>query len=145
MSTTNHPVTPTATETWLLMASLVHDHSAAWRAFVTERTGMPFSRFRALRRLEPAPLTASALAERLDVDMPATSVIVTDLVARGLVSKTSDPDYGRSKILTLTPAGSDVMADVRAHAQAPTLIQALDEQQRATLHQILSTMQEHDA
>lgn len=136
---------PSEAETWILLASLVFDNRTTWRDQVAERTGMPFSRFRALRRLEHRPMTSSILAERLDIDTAATSVIVSDLVARGLVAKQDDPDDGRRKILSLTKDGVAVMDAVRAIEHPSPLLAALTDDERATLHSLLTKMQEHSA
>ena len=42
---------PVADEVWRMMASLVIDNRDSWKRAVVERTGLPFSRIRVLRRL----------------------------------------------------------------------------------------------
>jgi DNA-binding MarR family transcriptional regulator len=59
-----------------------------------------------LDQLEPVkPITVSGLASKLGVSVPATSMAISRLVARGYVEKKVDPDDRRRRLLTITPAG----------------------------------------
>jgi len=125
------------------MAALVMDNKADWRNAVAAATGMPFSRFRALRRLEAGPLAQSELAARLGVDAPATSVLVGELVDDGLVLRATDPTDRRRNLLQLTGAGRAVVAGVRELPDAvPSVLGVLDDEDAATLHRILQRL--HD-
>lgn len=134
--------TPTAAETWMLLAALVFDNRHSWSTQVTDRTGLPFSRYRALRRLESGPRTGTQLADVLDIDAAATSVIVSDLVDRGLVTKTCDPTDGRRRVILITDAGTELLQSLRRDVVPAPIIGALDEDERVTLHQLLTKMQE---
>jgi len=127
------------------MATLVMDNKAVWRDAVVAATGMPFSRFRALRRLEAGPLAQSELAARLGVDGPATSVLVGELVDDDLVLRATDPADRRRNLLELTDAGRAVVAGVRALPDAvPSLLGVLDDEEAATLHRILQRLHDGD-
>lgn len=139
MSTTK---APTEVETWMLLASVFTDNRHSWHPAVVERTGMPFSRFRALRRLDRGPLTGSQLAQQLGVDSPAASVILSDLVDRALATKGPDPSDGRRKIVSITEAGRAVLADVRSMPGPAPALAALSEAERRTLHRLLTKIQE---
>ena len=126
----------------MLLASLVFDHRGQWQTRISEHMGMPFSRFRALRRLEDGPLTGKELAERLEVDAGASSNAVSDLVDHGLVSKREHPEDGRRKILALTDSGRAMLDSLRLMDQPAELFAALDDDDRRTLLRILTTMKE---
>lgn len=51
-----------------------------------------------------------AVAERLGRDRTTITAILKPLTQRGLVAVTADPDDGRGRTLTLTPAGKDLLA-----------------------------------
>ncbi|WP_280270135.1 MarR family winged helix-turn-helix transcriptional regulator [Nocardia wallacei] len=85
-----------------------------WKRAVVERTGMPFSRIRVLRRLRPGPMTVKELAHAATMDAPATTVTVNDLEERGLVVREIDPADRRSKLVSITETGRAVLADALA-------------------------------
>ncbi|MFJ6620828.1 MarR family winged helix-turn-helix transcriptional regulator [Kitasatospora sp. NPDC091335] len=93
-----------AARVWQGMYTLVlerHDRRKA----VADALGMSFSRVRALRRLAAGPITLRELAERLTADPPYTTVIVDDLVRRGLAERITNPADRRSKLVHLTEEG----------------------------------------
>ncbi|WP_131738935.1 MarR family winged helix-turn-helix transcriptional regulator [Actinomadura roseirufa] len=93
-----------ATRAWHNLRILLHDRGDRRRE-VTEALGMSFARIKALRRLAAAPMTLRDLADVLLTDRPYTTLLVDDLVARGLVERTPNPADRRSKIVTVTAAG----------------------------------------
>ena len=113
---------PLADDVWRAMATVVFDHRDDWRRSVVERTGLPFSRIRLLRRLVRRSMTAKELGEAAAMDAPATSVAVSDLEDRGLVVRTADPTNRRCKVISVTDAGRRLVAridDVDDPAPAP--------------------------
>ena len=132
---------PTGTELWFAMNSLVRDHAAESRSRIDARIDMPFSRFRALRRVATHDLTQSELARRLGIDAPATSVIVNDLVERGLVSREPHPDDRRFKTVTITDEGRRIVDSlVSDPAIAPDMFHALDDARRRELGRLLELL-----
>ena len=83
---------PVADEVWRTMASLVIDNRDSWKRAVVERSGLPFSRIRVLRRLARGPMSVKQVAAAATMDAPAATVAVNDLEDRGLVVRTPDPD-----------------------------------------------------
>ncbi|MEV0274783.1 MarR family transcriptional regulator [Streptomyces sp. NPDC050610] len=75
------------------------------RKTVADALGMSFSRVRALRRLGAGPIPLRELAERMGSDPPYTTVIVDDLVRRGLAERIANPADRRSKLVRLTEEG----------------------------------------
>ncbi|HWN33119.1 MAG TPA: MarR family transcriptional regulator [Pseudonocardia sp.] len=106
-------------EVWRNFRALVVDRLDESRRQISEATGLPFSRVRALRRLRFGALTHAALAEATMVDRPAMTGTVDDLCARGLVVREAHPTDRRCKLVALTPAGRAMLARVDAVVPAP--------------------------
>jgi len=71
-----------------------------------ERMDLTFSQVKALYLLlERAPLSPKGLSEALGLSLPAVSRAVEQLVVRGMVRRSEDPDDGRSRRLALTAKG----------------------------------------
>jgi DNA-binding MarR family transcriptional regulator len=104
---------------WKAMSRLVIDNKDTWRRLVVERTGLPFSRIRVLRKLDRHPLTVKQIAEAVAIDAPAASVAVNDLEFRGLVVRREDPANRRCKLVSLTEKGRDVIALIEATDDPP--------------------------
>ena len=94
-----------AERTWRLLVELVMETRGEWRRSVTQATGLPFSRVRALWRLERGPLTLAELAQEMGADAPATTVLVDALEERRLVKRAPHPTDRRAKQVSLTAAG----------------------------------------
>ncbi|CAA0114887.1 Transcriptional regulator SlyA [Mycolicibacterium vanbaalenii] len=126
---------------WKDLAAFVLDHQDVWKHAVVERSGLPFSRIRILKRLSRSPLTVKQLAAAATVDAPAATVAVNDLEDRGLVARRTDPTNRRCKVVSLTVAGSDMLGmidDVRN--PAPEVLAELDDHDVATLRAILDKL-----
>ncbi|WP_067823238.1 MarR family winged helix-turn-helix transcriptional regulator [Nocardia inohanensis] len=134
--------TPTPDEVWNLLTHLVMDSRDGYKRAVVERTGMPFSRIRILKRLLPGPLTVKDLAQAAMMDAPATTVAVNDLEQRGLVLREIDPANRRSKLVSLTPEGRRVYADAKATPDpAPHPVTALAPAELRTLRDLLRKLE----
>ncbi len=132
------PDRPLADEVWRAMASLVLDNRDGWRRTVVEKTGLPFSRVRILRRLARQSMTVKAIAEATALDAPAATVAVNDLEQRGLVVRRIDPDNRRCKRVSLTDEGQQLMAVIAAMDDpAPAGLAALSEAELKRLRAIL--------
>lgn len=128
-----------ADELWQMMVGLVWETRGEWRRKVSEVTGLPFSRTRVLRRLFDAPMTLTQLAEATGSDAPATTVAVNDLEHRGLVERYPHPDNKRAKLVSVTPAGRQMVALVRRTVRddAPPGVNDLSRTDLAHLRRIL--------
>jgi DNA-binding MarR family transcriptional regulator len=126
---------------WQSLVALVMDNMGDFRRQVADATGLPFSRFRALRRLDDAPLTLRALAESMGTDAPAATVMVNDLEARGLVRREPHPEDKRAKVVSLTPEGRRVLRAGRGVEQrAPARFEALTAEDVADLTRIVARL-----
>lgn len=132
-----------ADELWQRMVGLVWETRGEWRRKVSEATGLPFSRTRVLRRLFEAPLTLTQLAEATGSDAPATTVAVNDLEHRGLVERNPHPDNKRAKLVSLTPAGKQMIQRVRRTVRddAPPGVNELSPTDLAHLRRILERIE----
>jgi DNA-binding MarR family transcriptional regulator len=129
---------PLAEQVWRLMSMLVLDNKDSWRRAVVERTGLPFSRIRILRRLASTPMTVKQVAEAATIDAPAATVAVNDLEARGLVVRATFPDNRRCKLVSLTGAGRDVVAAIEeVDDPAPDSLTSLGDDDLEALREVL--------
>lgn len=116
-----------ADDVWRDMSRFVLDNKDRWRKAVVERTGLPFSRIRILRRLAQRPLTVKEVASAATVDAPAATVAINDLEDRGLVVREIDPANRRCKLVSLTEAGRQMVARIDATDDpAPDSLHSLD-------------------
>jgi DNA-binding MarR family transcriptional regulator len=126
---------------WQSLVTLVMDGRWDWRRKMSEATGLPFSRVRALDRLGYGPLTLRVLAEVIGTDAPAATVIVNDLEARGLATRKQDSQDKRAKLVSLTSKGRRVLR--AAHAvrnKAPASFGVLTEKDAADLMRIVERL-----
>jgi DNA-binding MarR family transcriptional regulator len=96
------------------MAAVVFDNRDRWRRDVVEVSGLPFSRVRVIRRLAKRAMTAKEIAEAATMDAPATTVALNDLEKRGLIVREADPTNRRSKLVSITDKGREVVANIEA-------------------------------
>lgn len=127
-----------ADEVWRLMSSTVINNQDTWKRAVVDRTGLPFSRIRILSRLSREPLSVKQIAAAATIDAPAATVAVNDLEDRGLVVRQIDPGNRRSKTVSLTPAGRELLAVIDAvENPAPAPLRRLDDADLAALQALL--------
>ncbi|MBD2900588.1 MarR family winged helix-turn-helix transcriptional regulator [Actinomadura nitritigenes] len=135
-----------AARAWRNLGILMHERSDR-RAEVTEALGMSFFRVKALRRLAaaPEPLTLRGLADRLVSDRPYVTLVVDDLVERGLVERTANPADRRSKLVTVTAAGRAVAAEAeRILSTPPAALYELSPEELAVLDRVAARLVEDD-
>jgi DNA-binding MarR family transcriptional regulator len=101
-----------ARRVWQGMNALVFGNER--RKEVVEALGMSFVRTKALRRIAAQPMPVGDLAAKLLTDRPYATLIVDDLVRRGLVERTTDPADRRRKIVSATPEGAAAAARAEA-------------------------------
>lgn len=127
-----------AGQVWRLMAAVVHENRDGWKRAVIEQSGLPFSRIRVLRRLAAAPMTVKGVADAAALDAPAATVAINDLEERGLVVRQIDPSNRRSKTVSITPAGRELVARIDAvEDPAPAAVAALTDTELVALQKLL--------
>ncbi|TMQ90390.1 MarR family transcriptional regulator [Actinomadura soli] len=109
-----------AERTWHNLRVLLYERGDRRRAAV-EALGMSFFRIRALRQIAAAadPMTLRDLADVLLTDRPYTTLVVDDLVGRGLVERSPNPADRRSKLVTVTKAGRAAAAKAERILDTP--------------------------
>ena len=89
------------------------------------------------------PLTPSELAVRERIQRPTVTRIVSRLEEAGLVQRTRDPQDGRSSLVSLSPAGSALLARGRTRKDAylARRLHDLDADDRATLERAAAILE----
>jgi DNA-binding MarR family transcriptional regulator len=132
---------PLADEVWRTMAAVVIDNRDSWKRAVIERSGLPFSRIRILKRLSRQSMSVKELAHAATIDAPAATVAVNDLEDRGLVVREIDPTNRRCKIVSLTEAGRAMVREIDGITDpAPDALVALDDTELKSLMAILDRL-----
>jgi DNA-binding MarR family transcriptional regulator len=109
-----------ASRVWAAMRALVEAQPTKQRLRDALDLGRGSGRVKSLMWLTEGPLSLSGLAEAIGVDAPYATLIVDSLEERGLVERQPDPADRRRKLVTLTPAGRDAVAQVlRIQLQPP--------------------------
>ena len=130
-----------AERAWRLLVELVMETRGEWRRKVTEATGLPFSRTRALWRLERGPLSLAALAQEMSIDAPAATVLINALETRGLVKRAAHPTDRRAKQVSLTAAGRRVLSVVACITdRPPPALAKLSKEELAALRRTLQKL-----
>ncbi|OIV37655.1 hypothetical protein BIV57_09805 [Mangrovactinospora gilvigrisea] len=81
------------------------------RRAVADALGLSFNRAKALTYIDAdGPMPLRALAARMFIDAPYATVIVDDLVKRGLAERTANPADRRSKLVHATAEGRRIAA-----------------------------------
>lgn len=112
------PAVAAAERVWAAMRTLVLDrHDARPRACA--ELGLSFIKIKILRRVAAGPLTMRELAQRLHSDPPYVTVVVDDLVERGLVLRENDPADRRRKIVSATGEGAALAARAEVILSTP--------------------------
>jgi DNA-binding MarR family transcriptional regulator len=127
---------------WQRLVALVMDSRWDWRRKMSDAAGLPFSRVRALDRLQHGRLTLRALAELLGTDPPAATVIVNDLEERGLVVRETHDEDRRAKVVSLTGEGRRVLRAARAVTdKAPAAFDVLTNEEVGELLRIVERVE----
>jgi DNA-binding MarR family transcriptional regulator len=81
------------------------------------------------------PLTPSELAARERIQRPTATRVLARLEDEGLIARTPDPQDRRSALVSITPAGSDLLADLRTRKTLflARRLETLSPEERATL------------
>ncbi|MFD3746766.1 MarR family winged helix-turn-helix transcriptional regulator [Nocardia sp. NPDC058633] len=104
----------------VIASQLVRLHRLRDRSLaqIKDRSGIDPAGFVVLFRLVcDGAMRSGALAEAVHSDASTVSRQVAQLVERGLVVRTADPDDGRATVLQATDEGREVAARIRARRQ----------------------------
>ena len=89
------------------------------------------------------PLTPTELAARERVQRPTVTRVACRLEEQGLVTRAPDPADRRSALITVTPAGRDVLEAIRTRKDAflSERLEALGPEDRATLERAAALLE----
>ena len=98
-----------------LVARLI-EHMGRWQGRMRARPSSAWSgldltmpQAKTLFYLADGPRRMSGIADRLGVEMPSATTMITRLVGKGLVERQQDPADRRAVVCSLTPAGRDAV------------------------------------
>jgi DNA-binding MarR family transcriptional regulator len=112
-------ITPRAQQLDEIAEALPQRASALSQIFLTQSTVcVSRTEVGVLRRLAEAPRRVSALAVDERVTQPAITLLVNRLAERGWVRRSADPLDRRAVLVSLTSAGEDALARLRAEYRA---------------------------
>jgi DNA-binding MarR family transcriptional regulator len=88
------------------------------------------------------PLTQSDLAQRLHIGRMAAGSVVKDLLDRGLIERSRDPDDGRAWLIRLTAAGEELASTcIDVDDEVVRQLRAdLSRDDQLVLHRLLDTV-----
>jgi DNA-binding MarR family transcriptional regulator len=89
------------------------------------------------------PLTPTELAARERIQRPTVTRLLGRLEEAGLVDRAADPADRRSSLVTITPAGRELLAAARTRKDAflSARLDALDAEDRATLERAAALLE----
>ncbi len=130
--------TDQAGRVWAAMRALVEAQPTKQRLRDALDLGRGSGRVKSLMWLTEGPLSLSGLAEAIGVDAPYATLIVDSLEERGLVERQPDPADRRRKLVTLTPAGRDAVAQkLRIQLEPPPGFGSLSAAELDTLEKLV--------
>lgn len=125
-----------ADRVWGAMRDLVHDYER--QREVVDALGMSLAKVKALRKISRSPMTCKQLAARMLTDAPRASVLIDELVQRGLAVRTVDPDDRRVRIVRLTDLGqAEAARATKILTRAPDVVRDMSQADLADLDRIL--------
>jgi DNA-binding MarR family transcriptional regulator len=129
-----------AERVWQGLRALVLERNER-RKETAEALGMSFFRVKALRRIATQPYRMSELAAELACDRPYLTLVVDDLVKRGLVERHQHPTDRRCKIVSVTKAGRRAARHANAIlGTPPPALRTLSAEDLATLDRIVALL-----
>jgi DNA-binding MarR family transcriptional regulator len=141
-SAADHPAEPgLAGSVWELMSGFVRSHDPGEELRVALGLGRGAGRVKALTSLAAGPLSLAELARAIGTDPSYTTIIVNELQALGLASRTPDAHDRRRKAVKLTAAGCE--ATRRAQeiiARPPSALRDLPAADLLRLREILAQL-----
>lgn len=126
-----------------LFMVLTHLYQEMSRAF-SSRVGMSYSRLLILHELMHAgELSQTELAQRLEMEGALITRFAKQMEAAGLISRRVDPKDNRFTLVTLAPAGQQLLkrAESLGDDFSVRLLEGVSEQEQADLIRMMKRMQ----
>jgi DNA-binding MarR family transcriptional regulator len=130
-----------ASSVWELMSVFVHGHDPADELRRALGLGRGAGRVKALVSLASGPLSLAELARAIGADASYTTIIVNELQALGLLSRTPDARDRRRKTVELTAGGRRAVRKAQdIIARPPSPLRDLPADDLLRLHDILGRL-----
>jgi len=130
-----------AGDVWATMSDFVRGFDPTEELRRTLALGRGSGRVKTLLGLADGPLSVAQLAHAIGIDAPYATLIVNELQALGLVSRTADDHDRRRKLVALTPSGREAVLTAQGIiTRPPTALRALSAEDLAHLHSILERL-----
>jgi DNA-binding MarR family transcriptional regulator len=141
MSQSSLEPTGVAELVWELMSGFVHGHDPVDELRRTLGLGRGTGRVKALMGLAAGPLSLAELGQAIGTDASYTTIIVNELQAAGLLSRTPDARDRRRKTVELTADGRAAMRKAQAIiARPPSSLRDLPSADLLRLRDILGQL-----
>jgi DNA-binding MarR family transcriptional regulator len=126
---------------WELMSGFVRSHDPADELRQALGLGRGTGRVKALMSLAAGPLSLAELAQAIGTDPPYATIIVNELQALGLLSRTPDASDRRRKTVTLTASGRDAVRKAQdIISRPPSPLRDLPAADLARLREVLEQL-----
>ena len=109
---------------------------------LTVRQGSAISQLKLMLEEEPNGVSLKSLAKRMQMTIPATSLLVESMVGKGYMERKPNPEDRRAVCITLTAEGLDLFKNVysRFHDELDERAKALSEEDLNALSRIVKLM-----
>lgn len=109
---------------------------------LTVRQGSAISQLKLMLEEEPDGVSLKSLAKRMQMTIPATSLLVETMVGKGYMERKPNPTDRRAVCITLTENGLSLFANVYAqfHNELDRRAKALTAEDLETLSRIVNLM-----
>ena len=109
---------------------------------LTVRQGSAISQLKLMLEEEPNGVSLKSLAKRMQMTIPATSLLVEAMVGKGYMERKPNPEDRRAVCITLTMEGLDLFKNVYAqfHDELDERAKALSEEDLNALSRIVKLM-----
>jgi DNA-binding MarR family transcriptional regulator len=130
-----------AASTWAIMSEFVRGFDPTEELRRTLALGRGSGRVKTLLGLADGPLSVAQLAQAVGVDAPYATLIVNELQALGLVSRTGDEHDRRRKLVALTESGRAAVGTAQGIiTRPPAALRALAAEDLVGLRGILERL-----
>jgi DNA-binding MarR family transcriptional regulator len=130
-----------ASSVWELMSGFVRSHDPAGELRQALGLGRGTGRVKALLSLAAGPLSLAELAQAIGTDPPYATIIVNELQALGLLSRTPDARDRRRKTVELTASGRDAVRKAQdIISRPPSPLRGMPAADLARLSEILQQL-----
>ena len=109
---------------------------------LTVRQGSAISQLKLMQEEAPEGVSLKSLAQRMQMTIPATSLLVEVMVSKGFMERNPNPNDRRAVCIKLTERGSSLFDDVyaRFHDELDRRAQALTEEEINAFSSIVEKM-----